>query len=438
MTKHKDTYRDIIGPSGCLSREGMRRAVSGRLDPLEKHRVDKHLAGCELCREALEGMRQTSTSEAGLAALLADMDSKAPDWAKTTRQSTGGTMSTGAKIVKMPLAAKITSLVAVAASITLIIIITTADYGVDGRQEKYEDLAKDERKVLMPVEDGSQISMADEALNEEQAETAKTREKQEVVIDQDTDKGTQPTPKKADDKPMEPERKDEAPMEMSDEEVYETEEAEGTAPGTGGLAVEPAAPENQGLRTEEEMNIVADDQGAGTDETAEASGRNRQARKQKTEAEKTDDDDGFNLWGIFESDNSARKAEELPSSGKDMARKQAVPINVDDQEEPIYEFALMEEQPVFFLGNDSIRYWVEKRIQYPEKAKANNIEGYVVISFVIDPQGKVSNVRVVRPASPLLNDEALRVIRSMPDWQPGRQHGKPVSVEFSLPVRFRL
>jgi TonB family protein len=98
----------------------------------------------------------------------------------------------------------------------------------------------------------------------------------------------------------------------------------------------------------------------------------------------------------------------------------------------------MEDPPVFFMGNDSISTWVESQIHYPPEAKDNGIEGYVVISFIIDQTGKVGNVRITRPANNLLNQEAIRVIRSMPDWQPGRQHGKPVSVEFTLPVRFRL
>ena len=82
--------------------------------------------------------------------------------------------------------------------------------------------------------------------------------------------------------------------------------------------------------------------------------------------------------------------------------------------------------------------YLVKNIRYPEDAKKKKIEGEVVLRFVIDDKGNVGDVKVAKAAHPSLDAEALRVIRSMPKWNPGKQNGKPVSVYFTQPILFRL
>lgn len=82
-----------------------------------------------------------------------------------------------------------------------------------------------------------------------------------------------------------------------------------------------------------------------------------------------------------------------------------------------------------YLGNN---------IRYPSKAQKANIEGKVYVNFVIKSDGKIDQVKIIRGVSPELDDEAARVINSMPEWHPGIQNGKPVSVYYNLPIAFKL
>lgn len=78
------------------------------------------------------------------------------------------------------------------------------------------------------------------------------------------------------------------------------------------------------------------------------------------------------------------------------------------------------------------------RLQYPEDAREYGIEGKVIVQFVIDEQGNVSHATLMKDIGGGCGKEALRVVRSMPRWQPGRQNGKPVKVYYRLPVMFKL
>lgn len=96
------------------------------------------------------------------------------------------------------------------------------------------------------------------------------------------------------------------------------------------------------------------------------------------------------------------------------------------------------DKPVFPGGENALYAYVAQQVNYPALAVEKNIEGMVVVSFVVEKDGSLSNVKVVRSVHPLLDREALRVIGAMPRWTPGKQNGKEVRVQFNLPVDFRL
>lgn len=77
-------------------------------------------------------------------------------------------------------------------------------------------------------------------------------------------------------------------------------------------------------------------------------------------------------------------------------------------------------------------------MKYPPEAKAQGIQGTVIVQFIITATGKLDNPKVVRGVNPLLDEEALRVLRLSPDWTPGKQGGKAVSVYYTLPFKFTL
>ena len=112
------------------------------------------------------------------------------------------------------------------------------------------------------------------------------------------------------------------------------------------------------------------------------------------------------------------------------------PDNAKD-EEPI-DFYKVEEKPVFPGGEKAFYKYLSNNIKYPETAMKNKIQGTVWVKFIIEKDGSISNVKVIRDANPDLNKEALRVIKSMPNWKPGKQNGKPVRVSYQVPIRFSL
>lgn len=93
-----------------------------------------------------------------------------------------------------------------------------------------------------------------------------------------------------------------------------------------------------------------------------------------------------------------------------------------------------------FRGGDLRAFWnyIQSEIHYPEEARIPGITGTVIVQFVVDEKGNVSQVMLTRSADPYLDQEAVRVISSSPQWEPGIQAGKPVSVLFSIPVKFEL
>ena len=105
-------------------------------------------------------------------------------------------------------------------------------------------------------------------------------------------------------------------------------------------------------------------------------------------------------------------------------------------ENQIFEF--LEEVPEFPGGPEKMMKWLNENVKYPAIAQENNIQGRVMVSFVVEKDGSVSNVNILRGVDPSLDKEAIRLVSAMPKWKPGRQTGKPVRARFNIPVTFKL
>ena len=101
-------------------------------------------------------------------------------------------------------------------------------------------------------------------------------------------------------------------------------------------------------------------------------------------------------------------------------------------------FQAVEEAAMFPGGMEAMMKYLQENIKYPEQAKNNGVQGRVIVQFVVNKDGSISNDTVVRSVDPLLDAEAIRVVRNMPNWTPGKQRGEAVRVRFTLPVTFRL
>lgn len=110
----------------------------------------------------------------------------------------------------------------------------------------------------------------------------------------------------------------------------------------------------------------------------------------------------------------------------------------DDKDDKIYSMAYVEQKPLFPGGDAEMMKWLGSNINYPPQAAEEGVSGKVTVQFVVEKDGSISGVKVVRGKHPALDAEAVRVVKKMPKWTPGRNNGAPVRVTYMLPVTFRL
>ena len=101
-------------------------------------------------------------------------------------------------------------------------------------------------------------------------------------------------------------------------------------------------------------------------------------------------------------------------------------------------FEVVEQNPTFPGGTAALMSWLSQKIKYPVIAAENGVKGRVIVQFVVEKDGSITDVVVVKSVDPSLDKEATRVIKNMPHWIPGRQNGSPVRVRFTVPVTFTL
>ena len=101
-------------------------------------------------------------------------------------------------------------------------------------------------------------------------------------------------------------------------------------------------------------------------------------------------------------------------------------------------FDVVEEMPSFPGGNGALMSYLSSNVKYPVVAQENGVQGRVIVSFVVERDGSISDVKVARSVDPSLDREAQRVVKSMPRWTPGKQNGQTVRVKYTVPVVFRL
>ncbi|MBR5146817.1 MAG: energy transducer TonB [Bacteroidales bacterium] len=111
------------------------------------------------------------------------------------------------------------------------------------------------------------------------------------------------------------------------------------------------------------------------------------------------------------------------------------------EEEEIVEaeiFKVVEEMPEFPGGTAKMMEYIQKNIKYPMMARESDIQGRVFVNFVVEPDGSITNVTVMRGIGGGCDEEALRVVQSMPNWKPGKQRGSAVRCSFTVPIIFKL
>ena len=146
------------------------------------------------------------------------------------------------------------------------------------------------------------------------------------------------------------------------------------------------------------------------------------------------------VLNVVEDDVEVEEIEINTEDDKDVEVVIAPPVEapVEEEEEEVI-FMVVESMPEFPGGQQALFKYLAENVKYPVIAQENGIQGRVICQFVVNKDGSIVDVVAVRSSGEAsLDKEAIRVIKSMPKWKPGKQRGKPVRVKYTVPVNFRL
>ena len=130
-----------------------------------------------------------------------------------------------------------------------------------------------------------------------------------------------------------------------------------------------------------------------------------------------------------------------------IACAQNVPLIIDpdkvdqylaERKDTINVYDCVEQMPSFLGGTQKLKEFIEENLRYPKELEESCVQGRVIVRFIVERNGKLSNVKVVKSVHPVLDKEALRIVKLMPRWIPGRQNGITVRVKCYIPIIFRL
>jgi protein TonB len=128
---------------------------------------------------------------------------------------------------------------------------------------------------------------------------------------------------------------------------------------------------------------------------------------------------------------------DVEADQKTEVQEMVKPVVEEESNEPDF-FTIVEDMPSFPGGDAALLKFIAENVTYPPIAKENGITGVVYVSYVVDKDGSIKDVKVVRGADPFLDKEAMRVVKTLKGYKPGKQRGKPVPVQFTIPIRFVL
>lgn len=151
----------------------------------------------------------------------------------------------------------------------------------------------------------------------------------------------------------------------------------------------------------------------------------------------TENNESYNDINLPEIEQATITVQEKVAEPSDMQSGNDIePQNEIEDKNAVYN--VVEEMPEYPGGMSAMMRFIVKNLKYPEEAQRDGIKGRVLINFVVDVDGALTEIKVFQSVNPYLDKEAIRVVSSMPKWKPGRQKGKPVKVKYTIPINFSL
>ncbi len=384
----QNNNKELFLPGGCLSVRAIDRYLNSGLSAEDKASVEKHIRECEFCAEAVEGYSNTELKDS-LFTTVKKLNKKID---RINQPVYTRLLSINKKVFAYSSLAA--SVLILAGLFLLINYLKTEQSNI-----VTENMQKEEGKRL-PGKAG--------------------KEREKTVAIQTPDSFIKVIEIKRPDAPA----KEVTPPTVSTSAVYKTADrtAMQESDASSEIPEESSDPQSSGEIP------VADNYKAIT-------------KIELNDMEITEDEAKMTAPVKFE---TAREKSSIRFAKKAGLRKgsqypeiDSVPFEGKETEE--ITFIIVEDMPKFRGGDhNAFQAWIQRNLRYPEIAVENGISGRVFVKFAVNTEGKVVDAKVVRGVDPALDKEALRVINSSPKWDPGKQRGKPVKVQFTFPVVFIL
>lgn len=141
---------------------------------------------------------------------------------------------------------------------------------------------------------------------------------------------------------------------------------------------------------------------------------------------------------VYSADQGKKPASHIQEEIRIVSDEAQAP-KLDAEEEKVdVPFIKVQKKAEFPGGMKNLSNYLEENLRYPQQALNDSIEGRIIVKFTVRKDGSISDIKVIRPVHPLLDEEAIRVVKEMPKWIPAQSNGKDVSSYFTLPVRFTI
>jgi TonB family protein len=393
--------KNLFTPGGCLSARAIDRYLSSGLSSEERKSVKKHISECEFCAEAIEGYRDTELKEP-IYTTIKKLNKKIEFRKRTAHERI--------LIVNR----KIIAYSSLAASILILagLFLLINYLKIEDRNVITETLQKEESKDFK--------EKASDAMEKPQPQPASES------LASVTEKDDISSPEKE----IEPAEK-QRPM-MAAEEIHSAYDKTYIMKSEEELENELVLSDNELLDKIPVTREIDVAETAAPVNYKAARGKGRIKYTKKVELT------GGQEYAKEEEQDEGMAGDLIGTAGID--RDKNIEMDMIPPEEAETEnFIIVEDMPKFKGGNlDKFKLWVAQNLCYPESAVENEISGKVYIQFTINEKGNLVDAKLVKGVDPALDNEALRVIKSSPKWEPGKQGGEEVKVQFTMPVVFSL
>jgi len=418
---NKNTNNGLFLPSGCLNLKGFALAASTTPGP-EKDQVMEHLNGCSFCRDALEGyqMLDAVTFEEETSALIASLDELQPLHSPQNELQPGSAPAfEGRRFPRLSpeeirqFTAQVHARSAAAQSPGDDEVATK---GLLTLFRKYKP-ALVAAGLLLILTAGSWYLLS---------ELTPTRINHELAVNKPAVSKTEHQKSGAlSDKEalIQPQANEPAPKNNSALTENHHKQAPSPAPAASGtITVVDDDVIADELQIDAEATVLADTDISVAAETTSALTEQTSGQIQSPASSETKELTKQNQGIISRKTGKITRAE----------------MNVEEEIAEAEIFTVVEETPQFPGGQDALMQYLAKNISYPARAVEAAVSGIVYVTFVVNADGTLGNIRVLRGIGSGCDEEAVRVIKQMPRWIPGKQRGKPVKVQFNLPIKFSL